>query len=218
MRTAILVYIMTWILLVVPLLLFNLKRMRKKRPDGSYKIRWGFISFIGVICVIISVFLFSAYQTTIQSRYELAAERFVQKHGEYLTGRLSFDEFVEETSSLYLSEAAIPAEDMLFVQGSSADSVRFQIGDWITPKYFRDVEGFPKIEIIEEESNPVFIFCSINSGDVSSFFLLGMKSDDKGQNWRIFCYEPLPEEIETNTAFNSYKPNAKNGKWFYISS
>lgn len=216
MKTALVVYVITWLIIIIPLVLFNLKRIRVVMPDGKKKPAWKFILFLALLQIVITILLVSSYQITIRTRYELAAERYVEKHAEFLVGHVSYEEYEELTAPLLSGN--MPEEKVLLVPGDDLHTVRFQIGDWITPKNFLKEPGFPDVEIIDEEANPVFLFCVVDNARESVIYLLGMKADANGQNWKVFYYDLLPEEISNNSDFNSFRPNAKNGKWHYFSS
>ena len=217
MQTALILYIVFWFMVIVPLVLFNLKRIRVKNSDGSGRIKWGFLSAILAIAVLLTVFICSSYQMTVRTRYELAAERFVEYHAKYLTGHLSYEEYIAETAALRGGSEA-PSQEVLDVPGVDLLKARFQIGDWMTPSKYDGVEGFPETVVLNTENNPVFLFYTVDNGTETSVFLVRMESDSNGQNW-LFTYQGVvPEEIVSNSSFNSFKPNAKNGKWFEIAA
>ena len=215
MQTTFIIYLSVWILVIVPLIAFNMKRIVAKNLDGTKKIRWVGASVILALAVFLSFFLFSAYQTTLNSRYEIAGEWYAEQHARYLTGQFTYEEYVEATKDRR-NGTPPPPQEVLDVPGTNLGLARFQIGDWITPAKFEDAEGFPETDIINRENNPVFLFYSMSDGTNSIYYMIRMQSDDRGQHWQITYHDLIPEAVDNDSRFNSFRPNAKSGKWFEI--
>jgi len=224
MQTTKFIYLIMWAFFIVPLLGFNIKRLSAKKYGEKRKIKWGFIAFVAVLAAFITVFLVFAYNMTINTRYELAAERYVDLHAQYATGKLTYDEYISKSSLLQTPDADTEAfTATLKDTGSSPkESVRFQIGNWIIPKYYKDNENFPKVEAIDAE-NPVFVLYLIDGGSLLSasvesnqfYYLLEMVWNDDG-GWKIAYQAPATEE--QLAAAKSSLPSEINGKWFTITA
>jgi len=214
MQTAKLVYLIMWVLMAVPLIGFNIKRMYVKKFGEKRRIKIPFVLFIAALAAFISVFLFYAYKVTVDTRYELAAERYIDLHAEYATGRLTYDEYEKLSAGLQTDGADTQAfADELRASAGDADSVRFQIGDWITPKYYEDDEAFPKTTVIDKE-NPVFLMYRFEEGSEQAFYLIEMVWSDGG--WKIAYHAPATDE-----QYESAKktlPSEINGQWFTVKS
>ena len=217
MQTVKIIYCSLWILLTIPLVLFNLKRVFRRQDDGRKKANIPSIILVSILFTLVSVFIFFSYRTTMASRYEVAAERYITEHARYLVGTNSYDQYLEKTA-VQREGDFIPEQESLDKGVSDGKFVRFQFGDWITPAKFKGIEGFPETVILSDDANPVFLFYTMSDGVDTVFFLVGLQSDVNGSNWKITYHDVLPEEIATNSQFNSFKPNAKNGKWYNISA
>jgi len=225
MQTTKFIYLIIWAFFIVPLLGFNIKRLSAKKYGEKRKIKRGFIAFVAVLAAFITVFLVFAYNMTINTRYELAAERYVDLHAQYATGKLTYDEYISKSSLLQTPDADTAAfTDTLKDTGSSPkESVRFQIGNWITSKYYQEYKSFPKVEAIDSE-NPVFVLYLLDEGspltvadDESTqfYYLIEMVWNDDG-GWKI-AYQ-APATLEQRTSAKSSLPSQINGKWFTFSA
>lgn len=225
MQTAKFIYILMWALFIVPLIGFNVKRLSVKKYGEKRSIKWGFIAFITALCIFISVFLLFAYKVTVDTRYELAAERYIDLHAEYVTGQLAYDEYISQSGSMRTSDADTAAliDALANTKDSLKESVRFQIGNWIIPKYYQDDENFPKTEVIDA-GNPVFLIYLLDEGltDTASddettlkYYLIEMVWSDEG-GWKIAYHAPATDE-QLKSAKESL-PSLINGKWFAVSA
>ena len=225
MQTAKFIYILMWALFIVPLIGFNVKRFSVKKYGEKRSIKWGFIAFLTALCVFISVFLLFAYKMTVDTRYELAAEKYIDLHAEYVTGQLTYDEYITQSGSMRTADADTGAisQELANIQDTSKESVRFQIGNWITPKYFQDDENFPKTEVIDDD-NPVFLVYLLDMGSPDTvsddettlkYYLIEMVWSDDG-GWEIAYHAPATDEQLESAKKNL--PSLINGKWFDISA
>jgi len=225
MQTAKFIYILMWALFIVPLIGFNVKRLSEKKYGEKRSIKWGFIAFIAALCVFISVFLLFAYKVTLDTRYELAAERYIDLHAEYVTGQLTYDEYISQSALLETPDADTAAftDALANTKDSPKESVRFQIGNWITPQYYQDDESFPKTEVVDA-NNPVFVIYLLDVGDPDTiaddkttleYYLIEMIWSDGG-GWKIAYHAPATDE-QLKSEKDSL-PSLINGKWFAVSA
>ena len=169
MKTTLTVYIVMWLLVVVPLICFNIRKIVAKQPqDHSVRIRWKTLILVSVTAVLATCFLFAAYQITIQTRYEIASERFINEHCDYLLGNSTQEQFLSKTAALTTQEYQETFDQMEFGSYQSANEVRFQIGDWIIPKYYQDEGVFPPTEILDDE-NPVYLVYRLEADGQTSY-------------------------------------------------
>ena len=137
MQTTKLIYISMLVLFLVPLFGFRIKRMTVKKVREKRRIKWVSVALTLLLAVLIGGFLYASYQTTVSTRYELAAERYIDLHGEYATGQISKDEFQRKIAPVLTKDADISAfTDAIAAEGQDAGAVRFQIGSRILPKYY----------------------------------------------------------------------------------
>ena len=216
MQTAKMIYLVMWVLLAAPLIGFNIKRMSEKKLAVKRRIKWGFVLFIAALIVFISIFLFYAYKVTLDTRYELAAERYIDTHAEYLTGKLSYQEYLEKTAPLIASTANTSEfeEKLASYDGLPVKEVRFQISSWIIPKYYQDNAAFPKTNVIDA-NNPVFVLYLFDDTSTKTYYLIEMVWKDE-DGWKIAYHAPATKE--QLAAGKTALPSEINGKWFYLSA
>lgn len=215
MQTVKMIYLVMLILLIVPLIGFNIKRMTVKQLGAKRRIKWGVVIVIAVLTIFIGGFLFAAYKVTVDTRYELAAERYIDLHAEYVTGQITYDEYIAKTAPMRTTDADTGTlKDVLATaDGTTKKAVRFQIGSWIIPKYFSDIPSLPAVEVLGSE-NPVFIFYRFDDASDVSNYLIEMVWSDTG-GWKI-AYHVKASYTQPDNA-NTNLPSLMNGKWFYIS-
>jgi len=216
MQTAIWVYLTIWILVIVPLICFNIKRMSIKEIGTKRRIKWHVIAILAALIAVISGFLYYSYTVTLTTRYELFAERYVDLHADYATGKITYDEYISKSAPLLTSDSDTSAitNELSSSQGSHVQSVRFQVSSWIIPKYYKDTDIFPKTEVIDP-NNPVFVIYLLESGSTLKYYLIEMVWNDNG-GWKVAYHAPATKEQVD--AVPSAMPSPINGKWFSISA
>jgi hypothetical protein len=216
MQTAKLIYITMLVLFLVPLFGFRIKRMTEKKVGAKRRIKWVSVAVTVVLAVLISGFLYAGYRMTVNTRYELAAESYIDLHARYATGQITEDEFLKKVAPVLTKDAdisgftkAIPAE------GQDAGAVRFQIGSRILPKYYTSASysSFPKITPTGDE-NPIFILYLFDNASTQKYYLVEMVWEDNG-GWKIAYHAPATDEQVK--AAQTTLPSKINGQWFYIS-
>ena len=215
MQTAKMIYLVILILLIVPLILFNIKRMSVKQLGSKRRIKWGVVIVIAVLSTFISGVLFAAYKVTVDTRYELAAERYIDLHAEYVTGQITYDEYIAKTAPMRTigADTSTLKDQLATSDGTAKKAVRFQISSWIIPKYFTDIPSLPAVSVIDNE-NPVFLIYRFDDASVVSYYLIEMVWSDAG-GWKI-AYHIKASDAQVKKG-ESNLPSIKNGKWFYIS-
>lgn len=216
MQTTKLIYLAMWLLLVVPLIGFNIKRMSIKPFGDKRRVKWAITLFVAFVAIFISAFLFFAYKVTIETRYELAAERYIDLHAEYVTGQLTYDEYINATAPMRTKDAdTSDLKNQLDSSGLSVSKVRFQIGSWITPKYYGTYSSFPKVESLGDE-NPVFLLYRFDDESAEfSYYLIEMVWND-AEGWKI-AYHARATDAQYKEG-KSVLPTELNGKWYNISA
>jgi len=215
MQTTKMIYLVMLILLIVPLVGFNIKRMSVRQLGAKRRIKWGVVIVIAALTIFISGFLYTAYKITVDTRYELAAERYIDLHAEYVTGQITYDEYIAKTAPMRTIDADTSAlkDQLATADGTTRKAVRFQISSWIIPKYFADIPSIPPVTVIDSE-NPVFLIYRFDDASSVSYYLIEMIRNDSG-GWKIAYHikasDAQYDSVKTNL------PSLKNGKWFYIS-
>lgn len=215
MQTTKMIYLAILILLIVPLILFNIKRMSAKQLGSKRRIKWGVVIVIAVLTIFISGSLFASYKITVDTRYELAAERYIDLHAEYVTGQITYDEYLAKTAPMRTIDADTSTlkDQLATADGTAKKAVRFQISSWIIPKYFSEIPSLPPIEVLDNE-NPVFLLYRFDDASAVSYYLIEMIWSDAG-GWKI-AYHVKASDAQYDSVKTNL-PSLKNGKWFYIS-
>lgn len=217
MQTAKLIYISILALVVIPLIAFNLKRIFTRKPGEKMRFQLLPASIMIALIAIASCFLFFSYQATINNRYEIAAERYGRLEAKYLSGMLDIDAYMEDSKVLRITtfdESGLRERlQTLLLPGTG--KVRFQISDWIIPKYYAKEDAFPETQVTGD-NNPVFILLRFDLGDGEyTYELIRMTADENQSNWKIDYHGPATEE---QVKIGGYAlPSEKNGQWFNVS-
>lgn len=216
MQTAKLIYITMLALFLVPLFGFRIKRMTEKKVGEKRRIKWVNVAITVVLAVLISGFLYAGYQTTVNTRYELAAERYINLHAQYATGQITEDEFMKKVAPILAKDADISGfTNAIAAEGQDAGAVRFQIGSRILPKYYTSdaYSSFPKTTPTGDE-NPIYILYLFDDAAAQQYYLVEMVWEDDG-GWKIAYHAPATDEQVK--AAQTTLPSQVNGQWFYIS-
>ena len=87
MKATLILYIVMGALFLVPLILFNIRRIFVRKPPAPLKINWGRGLFVVLFSAFLVFFLVCAYRTTMESRYEIAARFYAGRQS--IGGRFS---------------------------------------------------------------------------------------------------------------------------------
>ncbi len=216
MQTAKLIYITMLALFLIPLFGFRIKLMTEKKVGEKRRIKWVSVAVTVLLAVLISGFLYAGYRTTVNTRYELAAERYIDLQAQYATGQITKDEFLKKVAPVLTSDADISAfTDAIAAEGQDAGAVRFQIGSRILPKYYTSdaYSSYPQITPSGEE-NPIFILYLFDDASTQKYYLVEMVWEESG-GWKIAYHAPATDEQVK--AGQTTLPSKINGQWFYIS-
>ncbi len=209
MKNTMIVYIAMGLLTVVPLILFNIRKIWVRRPPEPLKFRPIRFCVILLLCAALIGFLVLSYNTTLENRYEIALERLAEKHGEMLKGSASAEElraFVLEHGTGQVAESFDAAT--LGAEGSG-NAVRFQLSDRSLPKYWTDVPEFDQPSQVEAE-NPIYVMYVLESNGELQYFAVRMTMTDEG--WKYDWFGNANEQHQKIIKM----PTLKNGKWYTV--
>ena len=210
MKTTLIVYLVFWLMITVPLICFNLKKMWKKQPGEPKRFQWKVFITVAVVFVLSSAFLFSAYRVTMRVRYEISAEQYLTYQGEYLTGIRDEEDLLSQISAMQTEEFDTELQPSL--PYSSAQQVRFQIGDQITAKYAE--RGYLPIPDEANQDNIIYTFCLVDiDGQQAYYFLRMVRQDD--DRWKIDAF--VLANDQQVSANQRYFANAETGIWYTVS-
>ncbi len=209
MKTTLAIYITMGVLLVAPLILFNIRKIWVKKPPDPVRFKPGRFTFITLATAFIVVFLVTAYQQTLKNRYEIAIERVAEQHAEAIVGNQSMEEFKAFVKEHGTDKVAASLETAEFPDYGDVSEARFQLSKWCIPKYWVDKEAFEQVETLGDE-NPVYIMYRITADDRQDFFALRMVNTEDG--WKYDWFGNPTEEQRKIIK----EPNEKNGKWFVV--
>jgi len=217
MQTTLLVYIALWILIILPLAILCIRKLFIRKIGEKTRLRLGVLIVSILLAVGVTAFLAASYAYTVESRYELAAERYVNLHAQYRVGIVSEEEYIAAATPIRGTNPDDPGfasfDEALFAAGENRASVRFQTSSWIIPKYFTDNEAFPKTDVIDE-NNPVFVVYLLDDGVSQTYYILRMQR--VGTSWQVtYQAEATDEQLD---AAQSALPSQKNGQWFTVTA
>lgn len=209
MKNAIIIYIAMGVLTVVPLILFNIRKIWVRRPPDPVRFRPGRFCVILVLCAAILGFLFLSYNATLENRYEIALERLAEQHGEMLKGTASAADlraFVLEHGTDQVAESF---DESALGKVGSAKTVRFQLSDRSLPKYWKDAEEFDRPEQLEDE-NPIYTMYLLEVDGEYQYFAVRMTMTENG--WKYDWFGNANEQHQKIIKM----PTLKNGKWYTV--
>lgn len=210
MKTTLFIYILMGVLFILPLVLFNIRKIWVRRPPDPMKFRPGRFVFILLASAFIVTFLVTAYQQTMLRRYEIAIERAAQQHAEAIVGTRSLDDYrgyLLDNGTETLQESLDATE---FPDYGDANEVRFQISKNYLPKYWQEMDEFVKAPVDESGENPIYVMYKLVCNDREDYYVMRLRYD--GERWK---YEWFGNANEVQIK-KIPMPTEKNGKWFTV--
>ncbi len=209
MKTTLAIYILLGILFIVPLILFNIRKIWVKKPPDPVKFKPVRFTVIALLCVFIAVFLTTAYRLTLQNRYEIATERLAEQHAQAIVGSQTIDDFRAFLTENGTENLEASLAEMEFPDYGDVSEARFQLSDWCIPRYWEGNEAFEQVEVLDS-NNPVYILYRMVAGDRNDLILVRMRNTDDG--WKYDAISMATEEqIDVVKA-----PFEKTGKWYTV--
>ena len=209
MKTTLAIYILLGILFIVPLILFNIRKIWVKKPPDPVKFKPVRFTVIALLCVFIAVFLTTAYRLTLQNRYEIATERLAEQHAQAIVGSQTIDDFRDFLLENGTENLEASLAEMEFPDYGDVSEARFQLSNWCIPRYWTENEAFEQVPVLGDE-NPVYILYRMTAGERNDLFLVRMRNTDDG--WKYDTIEMATEEqIQEIKA-----PREKTGKWYTV--
>ncbi|HOV69937.1 MAG TPA: hypothetical protein PLZ84_06390, partial [Clostridia bacterium] len=163
METAIFVYTIIAILVIVPIILFNIRHYVKRAPGEPARLNFPRIITISIITVALVGFFISMYNFTTRNQPQLVTERVLRQYIAVSKGDITKDEFLDKASDDLTQDfiRQVESGEHGFID-YAASVTRFQLNDIVLPKYHASSEGkkvFPQVEgVVEQELSPVFMF------------------------------------------------------------
>lgn len=209
MNTTLMIYVVIGVLTVVPLLLYNIRKIWVKNPPAPVRFRPVRCVVIVLIAAFIVTFLTCAYQATLRNRYEIALQNLATQHARLLTGQQSeaeFRRFVEENGTDSVS-AGLERTDLMAI--GTADTVEFQLSSACRPQIWRGKEGFEQAEV-ENSDNPLYLMYRLKAGEQQMFYALRLRQT--GDGWKYDWFGEANEQQRKTIEM----PTELNGKWYTI--
>lgn len=210
MKTTLMIYIVIGVLTVVPLLLYNIRKIWVKNPPEPVHFKPVRCVVILLIAAFIVTFLTCSYQATLRNRYEIALQNVAEQHAQVLTGQQSeedFYRFFEEHGTAAGKESVAKID---LKAAGTGDTVAFQLSSACRPQYWKDKEGFEQVDI-ENSDNPLYLMYRIKVEDKLTYYALRVRQTDDGwkYDWIGEANDQQQKAIEM--------PSVLNGKWFTVS-
>lgn len=209
MNTTLMIYVVIGVLTVVPLLLYNIRKIWVKNPPEPVRFRPARCVVIVLIAAFIVTFLTCAYQATLRNRYEISLQNLATQHARLLTGQQSeteFRRFIEENGTDAVS-ASLEQADLMAV--GTADTVEFQLSSACRPQIWQGKEGFEQAEV-ESSDNPLYLMYRLKAGEKQAFYALRLRQT--GDGWKYDWFGEANEQQQKTIEM----PTELNGKWYTV--
>ncbi|MHB1314877.1 MAG: hypothetical protein ACYCX2_05240 [Christensenellales bacterium] len=220
MLTATLFYIALTLMLVCPLVLFNIKKFKKKEPGKSPRPNIFRILTVFALSVLIIVFMYSLCLFSYGYQALLVGERYMNEFGRLRTGSVSREEFYENTADLAAYDQQKYGDLVIFIASVPADAASFsyQLSDEVLPKYFENEPAIfkevAKNESAEEEAETIYLFIN-GKTDADEAYLVLMRREN--YQWKVEDFYPTTQEaIEYAKGANRFLRGDKVVKWFTV--
>lgn len=211
MKATLMLYIVMGALFIVPLVLFNVRKIWVRKPPEPVKFKWGRFTFIVLFSAFIVFFLVCAYRSTLANRYEIPTEQIATKHAEMLTGRITKEEFRQFVIDNGTENVAASFDATDFSALPAAEEAKFQFSSWYVPRYWEDEEGFEGVEVIDEE-NPAYLQYLMQIGEQRAYYVIRLRRTEDG--WK---YDWIGNATEAHSDIIKM-PSEINGKWYTVTS
>lgn len=215
MKTTLFIYIAMGILFVVPLILFNIKKIWVRKPPNPVKFKLSRFIVITVLSVFIITFLVTAYQETIKNRYEIWSEKIAEKQSEMILDKCSISDFKNFIVKNGTDTVAASFDTTVFPEYSNVSSVKFQFSSNITPNIWKDKDYFEQVPYTDGEDNPIYVLYMIQVGEQQDFYVIRLKDTDSGWKYDWIGNETDIQKQKLNSTQSFKLPN-DNGKWFTV--
>lgn len=192
MGTTNIVFIVLWVMTVLPLVLFNINKIIVKKDDGNRAIKVPRLIVIVTLTLIISFVLLGTYNVTIDYQPKLVSDRFINT----LTAD-SFENAKEDFDPLLHKDMDSQAlEDMY--NAIPHKGGRFQVGERVLAKYFHDREDFPSDNVSEGQEDVVCVILRVDKtgegkSDTYTHHIIRLRLVDDIR-WKIDGYMEVSEE------------------------
>ncbi len=209
MKATLILYIVMGCLFVIPLVLFNIRKIWVRKPPNPVQFKWGRCTFVVLFSAFIVFFLVCAYRSTMANRYEIPTEKLATKHAQMITGEISLTEFRQFVVDNGTESVAASFDATDWSAFSSADEVRFQFSNWYIPRYWEGEEGFEGVEVLGDE-NPVYLQYLLQVGEQQAYYVLRLRNTEEG--WK---YDWVGNATEEHSDVIKM-PSQINGKWYTV--
>ncbi|MCL2489008.1 MAG: hypothetical protein FWE80_10025 [Oscillospiraceae bacterium] len=217
MTNTIIIYIALGILTVIPLFLFNIRRIWVRKPPEPPRFNLPRFCVITAICAVIIAFLYTAAETTFRIRFEITTERLARSFCEMIIGESSEEEFygfVEEHGTEKVRQSL---EKLEYPDIARGKNMYFQISEQCIPKYWQNVEGFEQVPVIGEE-NPLYVMFVLYPEkpvniDKNKLFYCAARMVKDEDGWK---YDWIGNPTEKQLTVIKM-PTLLNGKWYGVS-
>lgn len=208
MQTTLMIYIVMCVLTVVPLILYNIRKIWVKQVPQGVKFNPARCVVIGLISALIVVFLCCGYNATLHNRYEIALERLATAHAEVVTGQRDEADFWQLLQENGTGDIADDLQKIDLSAGA-AKSVRFQLSSACRPQYWQDSDLFVQASV-DGDDNPLYLMYRLEFGGKQALYTVRVRRT--GDGWRYEWFGAGNEEQAKVIGL----PSEINGKWYTV--
>ncbi len=190
MRTTIGVFLVLWLLVMLPLVLLNIKKFRLKKPGGKQYPNYPRILIVGVAAVAVTIFVISLFQFTIHYQSQLVLERY----------------FVPIAQAVEKGDSSNNPDALLLEQmGGKNSKFAVQFGEDIQAKYSVDSVLPDSAGLSPTDKSTIYLAARIRANDDSSTDrIIVAKMHLKQNKWQIIAIYPADETIENYLLNNKF--------------
>jgi hypothetical protein len=212
-QTAKLVFTIMILLIVLPVIGFNLKSFVITVPGEKKRYNKVRIGVVALAVVLITWFCISLYYFTIDFQPLLVAERYSSSFNQAAQGKIKYEEFEKWTKALASDGIANAAQFIEEAKEMAAKGGRFQLGEEMLPRHYIRAEIFPVPEGVGEyDSSPIYMFQIFEFGGQKVHYLLLMEL--RGNEWKIIDQVKATQEQVEYAEKNNFIKAEQTSKWF----
>lgn len=182
MKDTIYFYIIVGLMLIVPVIALNARKFTRYEPGVGRKANWKRIVCVAAASVLLGALVVSNCIFTIHYQPYIVSSEFAIRLGRVIEGSQSPEEMIAGGGDiLAVSDAEMGNFTAALKEAAgTGQTVRFQLGDEITPKYWEDEEIFaPYFQGVETGKDfPVYSVVMLEVDGQLRNYLIGLDRPD----------------------------------------
>lgn len=218
MKAARIVYIGLLLITVLPLIGFNLKRIFIRKEGEKKRLSIPRAGLLAAGAVALTIFILSMYSYTLTHQPQLLTEQYAT--GLFTNANSGSAEMLQKQTQdiVYGQPAEQETFPELFAKLKEYSITRYQIGEYIRPKYFSGNELFPEVAEADkapEQSLYLFVRVEDSQGKDGRYNLIVrlLMTDD---GWRICSVNSVSADLLAFAEENKLIKGENSYQWINI--